>query len=107
VGGKQFGVDPDVLTDLAGRFERESKALTGQVNAFEAAAGGAGQAFGLLGVCDGAAEKYGKLLDSTAKALGRLPQALENDGQGLRVNAANYSASDRTAEAHIHSVGRG
>jgi uncharacterized protein YukE len=105
VSDGQFGVEPDRLTRLGGRFEEESTSFTGQVNAFAAGAGNIGQAFGLLGVCDDAAQKYQKLLQSTVTALGRLSQVLADDARGLRANAADYAASERTALAHIGSAG--
>jgi uncharacterized protein YukE len=105
-GDAQFGVQPEMLTDLAGKFDRAARNLTQQVNEFSANASGAGQAFGLLGACDGACTQYTKLCSSTVKALGRLPQVLGNDGDRLRTNAANYSASDQAAVEHLQSVTR-
>ncbi|MFF4961425.1 WXG100 family type VII secretion target [Streptomyces sp. NPDC001222] len=100
----QFGVDPDTLTDLAGKFDREAKSLAGPIDAFAATASGIGEAFGLLGACDGAAEKYQQLLSSTVKALGHLPGVLGSDGDRLRVNAANYKASDQAAVGLLHAA---
>ncbi|MEU6370906.1 ESX-1 secretion-associated protein [Streptomyces sp. NPDC046931] len=96
----QFGVDPDTLTELAGKFDREATGLAGPIEGFSAGASEIGQAFGLLGVCDGTAEKYGQLLSHTVKALGYLPDVLNGDGDRLRVNAANYCSD------HIRWPGR-
>ncbi|MET8956132.1 WXG100 family type VII secretion target [Streptomyces sp. NPDC004393] len=102
----QFGVDPDTLTDLAGKFDREAKGLTGPIDDFAATASGIGEAFGLLGACDGAAEKYQKLLSSTVKALGNLPGVLGSDADRLRLNAANYKDSDQVAIGHLNAATR-
>ncbi|MFJ5531279.1 ESX-1 secretion-associated protein [Streptomyces sp. NPDC093261] len=102
----QFGVDPATLTELAGKFHREATELAGPIEGFAAGASEIGQAFGLLGVCDGAAEKYGQLLSHTVKALGYLPDVLISDGHRLRVNAVNYSDSDQTAVGYLSAAAR-
>ncbi|MFF8373437.1 WXG100 family type VII secretion target [Streptomyces lydicus] len=103
-GAAQFGVDAETLNSLAGRFEREAKELEKPVAAFSATAADIGQAFGLLGACDGAADKYRQLLQHTSRALGQLPLVLRNDAERLRVSAANYTASDQAALHHVRSV---
>lgn len=104
--GAQFGVDPDTLKDLAGRFDREARGLAGPVDDFAAAASEIGAAFGLLGVCDGAAEKYRQLVCHTVTALGHLPDVLRSDGDRLRLNADHYSDSDRTAIGYLRTATR-
>ncbi|MDH6453201.1 uncharacterized protein YukE [Streptomyces sp. SAI-126] len=103
----QFGVDPETLTDLAGRFDREATGLAGPIGAFSGSAAEIGQAFGLLGICDGATEKYRQLLESTVKAIGHLPEVLRTDGDRLRLNATHYADSDRTALGYLHSAASG
>ncbi|POX44853.1 WXG100 family type VII secretion target [Streptomyces sp. Ru72] len=100
----QFGVDPDTLTDLAGKFDREARGLAVPIESFAATASEVGEAFGLLGACDGAAERYQKLLTSTLEALGHLPGVLGSDGDRLRTNAANYKDSDQAAVRHLHAA---
>ncbi|MFF0018282.1 WXG100 family type VII secretion target [Streptomyces sp. NPDC005374] len=102
----QFGVDPETLTELAGRFDREAKGLAGPIDGFAASAAEIGEAFGLLGVCDGAVDKYRQLLDSTVKALGHLPDALNSDGDRLRLNVTHYADSDRTALGYLDAAAR-
>ena len=102
----QFDVDPDALTDLAGKFDREARGLAAPIENFAATVSEVGEAFGLLGACDGAAEKYQKLLTSTLKALGHLPGVLTSDGDRLRLNAANYKDSDQAAIRHHHAATR-
>jgi hypothetical protein len=103
----QFGVDPETLTDLAGRFDREATGLSGPIGAFSGSAAEIGRAFGLLGICDGATEKYRQLLESTVKAIGHLPEVLRTDGDRLRLNATHYTASDRTALGYLHTAASG
>ncbi|MFH8632209.1 type VII secretion target [Streptomyces lydicus] len=103
-GAGQFGVDAETLKGLAGGFDREAKELEKPVAAFSATAADIGQAFGLLGACDGAADKYRQLLQHTSKVLGQLPHVLRNDAERLRVSAANYTASDQAALDQVQSV---
>jgi len=100
----QFGVDPDTLDELAGKFDREAKDLAKPIEGFAATASQIGEAFGLLGACDGAAQKYQTLLTSTLKALGQLPGVFTSDGDRLRLNATNYKASDQTAVEHLRAA---
>ncbi|GAB7028554.1 type VII secretion target [Streptomyces sp. NPDC021749] len=102
----QFGVDPSTLTDLAGTFDREANALTKPINEFVATSMEIGEAFGILGACDGAADKYRKLMSSTTKALGHLPDVLSSDADRLRINASHYQEADQVAIGHLHSVTR-
>jgi uncharacterized protein YukE len=104
--GGQFGVDPDTLTDLAGRLDREASGLAGPIRQFSGSTAEIGDAFGLLGACDGAAEKYRQLLENTAKALGHLPDVLRSDADRLRLNATHYADSDRTALGYLHTAAR-
>ncbi|KIZ13734.1 type VII secretion target [Streptomyces natalensis] len=100
----QFGVDPSALTDLADKFDREAGDLTTQLHAFVATSSEVGEAFGILGACDGAMDKYWQLLNSTVKALGHLPDVLNSDADRLRINASSYQDSDRVAIGHLRSV---
>jgi hypothetical protein len=102
----QFGVDPATLTELAGKFAREATGLAGPIEDFATGASEIAQAFGLLGVCDGAAEKYGQLLSHTVRALGCLPDVLNSDGDRLRANAASYTDSDQTAIGYLSAAVR-
>ncbi|MFD8304754.1 WXG100 family type VII secretion target [Streptomyces sp. NPDC059690] len=102
----QFGVDPATLRELAGKFDREATGLAKPIGRFAASAAEIGEAFGLLGVCDGAAEKYAQLLSHTVKALGYLPELLNSDGDRLRLNAGNYTHSDQTAIGYLNAAVR-
>lgn len=105
--GDQFGVDPDSLHSLAGTFVREANALKNPIAAFTSAANEIGEAFGLLGACDGAADQYRKLQQHTSTTLGKLPEVLHNDAERLRGNATNYAHSDQVARRHMESVRSG
>ncbi|MEK2476452.1 MULTISPECIES: type VII secretion target [Streptomyces] len=102
----QFGVEPTALTDLAGKFDLQAKGLDGPIRSFAATSAEVGEAFGILGACDGAMEKYLKLLNSTVKALSQLPQVLTSDAERLRINASQYEEADQTAVGHLQSVPR-
>ncbi|GAA2318984.1 type VII secretion target [Streptomyces caniferus] len=102
----QFGVDPETLQDLAGRFDTEAKELGKHIQEFTASSSEVGQAFGLLGACDGALAKYQQLMQHTATALSRLPQVLNSDGSRLRLNAENYKATDQATNHHLQAMTR-
>lgn len=102
----QFGVEPTALTELAGKFDLQAQDLAGPIHSLAATGAEVGEAFGILGACDGAMEKYQKLLSSTVKALGQLPQVLTSDADRLRTNASQYAEADRTAIGHLRTVPR-
>lgn len=106
MGEGQFIVQPGALCALAGKFDAEAGTLAQLTNGFTGSAFQIGQAFGLLGACDGALEKYLKLLESTVKALGQLSKVLEGDGERLRANATVYTAADQGLAEHFGSLGR-
>ncbi|WP_327066589.1 type VII secretion target [Kitasatospora sp. NBC_01250] len=105
-GGGQFEVHPASLTSLAGRFDTEAGQFNGQVSSFTSAADTAGQAFGLLGACDGALSQYQSLLGSTTKALGQLHQVLGGNADRLRATASAYAAAEAAAHQKMSSVGQ-
>ncbi|MFE6687164.1 type VII secretion target [Streptomyces sp. NPDC057743] len=102
----QFGVEPTALTDLAGKFDMQAEDLDGPIRSFTAASKEVGEAFGILGACDGALQKYEKLLIGTVKALSQLPQVLTSDADRLRINASQYAEADRTVVGHLQAVPR-
>ncbi|MFI1204663.1 ESX-1 secretion-associated protein [Streptomyces sp. BHT-5-2] len=102
----QFGVEPTALTDLADKFDLQATDLDGPIRSFAATSAEVGEAFGILGACDGAMEKYQTLLSSTIKALGQLPQVLNSDADRLRINASQYAEADQAAVGHLQAVPR-
>lgn len=104
---QQYEVNPEALLGLAGMYDGEASALNGQVGSFTGSAESIGQAFGLLGICDGALQKYVSLLDSTVKALGQLGQVLDSDAERLRSNAYVYTEAEHQIASNIRSVGTG
>ncbi|GAA1241949.1 hypothetical protein GCM10009665_35840 [Kitasatospora nipponensis] len=102
----QFQVHPAALTSLGGKFGTESQGLTKQTATFTGSAAEIGEAFGLLGACDGAMAQYVKLFTSTSKALGQLSQVLAANDTRLKATAASYASTDQSVEAGAKSVGR-
>ncbi|MBB4922634.1 WXG100 family type VII secretion target [Kitasatospora kifunensis] len=106
MAGGQFQVHPAALTALGGRFGTESQTLAGQVASFETTASDVGQAFGLLGACDGAASQYLQLFNSTSKALNQLTQVLDANNSRLQTSAATYQATDKAVSGNVNNVGK-
>lgn len=104
MAGEHFQVHPPTVAGLANKFHTESQGLTKQVADFGSSAADIGEAFGLLGACDGAMQKYLTLFQSTSRALGRLSQVLDANGQRLTATAASYTSVDQTVADHAKSV---
>ncbi|MEY9843786.1 uncharacterized protein YukE [Streptacidiphilus sp. BW17] len=102
---QQYEVNPEALLGLAGMYDGEAAALSGQSQSFAGSAESIRQAFGLLGIRDGALQKYVSLLNSTVKALGQLGQVLDSDAERLRSNACVYTEAERQIATNIRSVG--
>ncbi|QHC26036.1 type VII secretion target [Streptomyces sp. GS7] len=102
----QYGVEPTALTDLAGKFDLQAEDLADPIHAFAGTSAEVGEAFGALGACDGAMEKYQKLLAGTLEALSHLPEVFTGDAARLRINASNYQDADQVAIGHLQSAAR-
>lgn len=92
------------MSALAADFTAEADAVRSQTKAFEADAIQVGEAFGLLGICDGALDKYTQLVESTAKGLGQLAEVLDNEAEGIRASLQNYQALDQAVADHFCSI---
>jgi hypothetical protein len=88
--GGGFTADPAALRAEAGRFMQESETLARLVGSL----GGAGRATTGDGALDGL---IARLLDEITTSAGSAGMALEDDGGGLIVNAANYEAADQSS----------
>ena len=88
-----FSADPDALRAQARQFLDESQSMALLVGSL----GGAGRASTGDGGLDGL---IAGLLDQVRSSAGGAGIALEADGTGLIVSAANYEAADQTSVAH-------
>jgi hypothetical protein len=81
-----FNADPDALRAQAQRFLDESGVMAGLVGSLGGARASTGDG-GLDGL-------IARLVDQVKSSAGGAGMALESDGAGLIVNAANYEAAD-------------
>jgi uncharacterized protein YukE len=103
--GDSFTAVPSAIAGLGAEFEEQGQQLAGSANGFSGSAFQIGQAFGLLGACDGALEKYLSMLQNTMTGLGRLAQVWEQTGQQLTVTAQQYQAADERSAQGLAKVG--
>jgi hypothetical protein len=85
-----FSADPDALRAQAGRLLSESQSMALLVGSL----GGAGRAVTGDGGLDGL---IAGLVDQLQASAGGAGMALEADGAGLLVNAANYVSADQSS----------
>ena len=103
--GDSFTAVPSAIAGLGAEFEQQGQRLAESANGFSGSAFQIGEAFGLLGACDGALEKYMSMLQSTMSGLGRLAQVWEQTGQQLVVTAQQYQATDEQSAQGMAKVG--
>src|SRR5262245_44104423 len=97
-----FRVHPDSLARLAEDFRAAAGELGEATQGFGGNVMQVGQAFGLLGVCDGIAGKYLEMTEHTVQGLGQLAELLDANAQGLERNRESYCAVDA---AHARAMG--
>ena len=90
----QFQVRPDSLSGLAGDFRVCADELATATAGFAGGIADVGQAFGIMGVCDGIAGKYLELTQHTVTGLEQLAALLRSDADGLTGNQNAYRAVD-------------
>lgn len=91
--GGGFTADPAAMRAQAGHYLQESENLARLVGTL----GGAGRASTGDGGLDGL---VARLLEEITTSAGGAGMALEDDGGGLLVNAANYEAADQSSVTH-------
>ncbi|WP_042385965.1 WXG100 family type VII secretion target [Streptacidiphilus melanogenes] len=101
---QQFETNPGALKALAGDFHHEATSLPGDAISFGRAAGQIGEAFGVLGVCDGASSQYASLLTSTLNALGKVAEMLEGDAEQLGQTAQTYVENEEQVRQQFSRV---
>ncbi|WP_042397606.1 type VII secretion target [Streptacidiphilus carbonis] len=99
-----FQVHPDSLAGLSGDFTVSADELATATAAFAGGIADVGQAFGLLGVCDGIAGKYLELTQHTITGLGQLEALLRSDATGLTSSQTAYHAVDAHNSALFKGV---
>jgi hypothetical protein len=89
-----FTAHPESIRRLGGQFCTASQGLTGPASDFTGSALEVGEAFGLLGACDDAMEKYVSMAQSTQSSLEMLISVLQQGGEILQEQGTNYELVD-------------
>jgi hypothetical protein len=103
--GDSFTAVPPAIAGLGAGFEEQGQQIAESANGFSGSAFQIGEAFGLLGACDGALEKYQSMLQSTVTGLGRLAQVWAQTGQQLIVTAQQYQIVDEQSAKRLARIG--
>jgi hypothetical protein len=89
-----FTAHPESIRRLGGQFCTASQGLTAPASDFTGSAMEVGEAFGLLGACDDAMEKYVSMAQSTQASLEKLISVLQQGGEILQKQGTNYELVD-------------
>lgn len=103
--GDSFTAVPPAIAGLGAEFEAQGPQLVDAANGFSGSAFQIGEAFGLLGACDGALQKYLSMLRNTMTGLGQLAQVWEQTGQQLAAVAQQYQAADERSAQGLARIG--
>lgn len=90
--GVSFTAVPSAIAQSGRPFMEEGEQLSQSASSFGGGAGQVADAFGLLGACDGAKDKYTSMTQSTTQGLEQLAQLWEHTGEELAMQAESYQA---------------
>lgn len=105
--GESFTAVPSAIAQLGAQFIDEGSQLGQTASGFSGNAFQVADAFGLLGACDGAMEKYISMAQSTVQGLDQLAQLWEQTGRQLTAQAQQYQTCDEEQQQQIQGVGNG
>ena len=103
--GDSFTADPSAITQLGSQFTDQAQTLSSSASGFSGSAFSIGEAFGLLGACDGALSKYLSMLKNTMNGLDQLAEVWGQTGQQLQATARNYQEVDAGCAQSIAAAG--
>jgi hypothetical protein len=102
--GDSFTAVPSAIAQLGAQFIDEGAQLGQSASGFGGGALQVADAFGLLGACDGAMEKYISMAQSTIQGLEQLAQLWEQSGQQLIAQAEAYQACEEEQEQRFQAI---
>lgn len=102
--GDSFTAVPSAIAQLGVQFADEGAQLGQTASGFGGDAFQVADAFGLLGACDGAMEKYISMAQSTVQGLEQLAQLWEQSGQTLVAQAEVYQACEEEQEQRFQGI---
>jgi hypothetical protein len=102
--GDSFTAVPSAIAELGAKFITEGAQLGQTASGFGGDALQVSNAFGLLGACDGAMEKYISMAQSTVQGLEQLAQLWEQTGEQLVAEAEVYQACEQQQQQRFHGI---
>lgn len=102
--GDSFTAVPSAIAQLGAQFVEEGAELGQTSSEFGGNVFQVADAFGLLGACDGAMEKYISMAQSTVQGLEQLAQLWEQSGEQLVAQAEVYQTCEEEQQQHFESV---
>ena len=102
--GDSFTAVPSAIAQMGGRFLDEGAQLAQSASGFSGDVFQVADAFGLLGACDGAMQKYIAMARSTTQGLEQLAQLWESTGEQLTAQAEVYQAVEEQNEQQLRGV---
>jgi hypothetical protein len=102
--GDSFTAVPSAIAQMGAQFIDEGSQLGQAASGFGGGALQVADAFGLLGACDGAMEKYISMAQSTIQGLEQLAQLWEQSGQQLIAQAEAYQACEDEQEQRFQGM---
>lgn len=102
--GDSFTAVPSAIAQMGGQFMDEGGQLAQSASSFGGDVFQVSNAFGLLGACDGAMEKYMSMAHSTMQGLEQLAQLWGSTGEQLLNQAAVYQAVEEENQQRFHGM---
>ncbi len=102
--GDSFTAVPSAIAQLGEQFIEEGARLGQCASGFGGNALEVSDAFGLLGACDGAMQKYIAMAQSTVQGLEQLGQLWEQTGVQLIAQSEQYQACDEQQGQQFQEV---
>lgn len=102
--GESFTAVPSAIGRLGARFIDQGVRLGQAASGFGGNALQVADAFGLLGACDGAMDKYISMAQSTVQGLEQLAELWEQSGEQLIAEAEAYQACEEEQQQRFEEI---
>jgi hypothetical protein len=102
--GDSFTAVPSAIAELGAIFIGEGAELGQTASGFGGDVFQVSNAFGLLGACDGAMQKYISMAQSTVQGLEQLAQLWEQTGEQLVAEAKVYQACEQQQQQRFQGI---
>lgn len=105
--GDSFKAVPSAIAQMGSQFIQEGAGLGRAASCFSGDIFEISNAFGLLGACDGAMEKYMSMAHNTVQGLEQLARLWEASGEQLVDQAEVYQEVEEEQQQRFHGIRQG